>query len=358
MKRGCEVLKLLAGLCLVFTLTSSPGSAETSDNFYKGKTITAIVGYGPGGGFDVLTRIVAQYMGKYIPGNPNVIVQNMPGAGSLLATNYLYSLAPKDGTMFGLLARNMPMIALLGHNSNVRFDPRQFTWLGSSSDFSGDAYVLIARKDAPAKSAADLRRSDRQQTVIGGTAEGSGSADVPKILREALNLNFKLVLGYRDSAAMNLAMENGEIAGRTGELSSFRSVRPDWLKPDSDYRLLVQYARVTRLPDFPDVPTARELAPNEDARELIEFTEAPLTTMSWPFAAPPGIPPERAKILQDAFAAVHRDPQFLAEAAGAGFDIDLVTPEGILNSINKMAQVRPEVLDNVRSLIGGADKTR
>ncbi len=351
------MLKLFAGICLVFALASSLSSAETADSFYKGKQITAIVGYGPGGGFDVLTRMVAQHMGKYISGNPNIIVQNMPGAGSLLATNYLYSLAPKDGTTFGLLARNMPMIALLGHNSNVRFDPRQFTWLGSSSDFSHDAYVFIARKDAPAKSVADLH-GDKQQTVIGGTAEGSGSADVPKILREALSLNFKLVLGYRDSAALNLAMENGEIAGRTGELSSFRSVRPDWLKPDSDYHLLVQYARVTRLPDFPDVPTARELAPNEDAREVIEFTEAPLTTMSWPFAAPPGIPPERAKILQDAFAAVHHDPQFLAEAAAAGFDVDLVTPGGILSSINKMAQVRPEVLDTVRSLIGGADKTR
>ena len=346
--------KYLTAFCLIFALTFSRGYAETGESFYKDKQVTAIVPYGPGGGFDVLTRLVAQHMGKYIPGDPKIIVQNMPGAGSLLATNYLYSLAPKDGTVFALLARNMPMIALLGHNPNVRFDPRQFTWLGSSSNFSHDAYVFIARKDAPAKSIADLQRGTDPQMIIGGTAEGSSSADVPKILKDALGLKFKLVLGYRDSAALSLAMESGEIAGRMVELSAVRSTRPAWLKPDSDYHLLAQYARVTRLADFPDVPTARELAPNDKARELIEFTEAPLVTMSWPFAAPPGIPADRTKILQDAFTAVHHDPQFLAEAKAAGFDIELVSPQGILDSINKMAQASPEVLDYVRSLIGGS----
>lgn len=284
------MLKYLTAFCLIFVLTLARGYAETPESFYKDKQLTAIVPYGPGGGFDVLTRLVAQHMGKYIPGDPRIIVQNMPGAGSLLATNYLYSLAPKDGTVFALLARNMPMIALLGHNPNVRFDPRQFTWLGSSSNFSHDAYVFIARKDAPAKSIADLQHGIYPQMIIGGTAEGSSSADVPKILKDALGLKFKLVLGYRDSAALSLAMESGEIAGRMVELSAVRSTRPAWLKPDSDYHLLAQYARVTRLADFPDVPTARELAPNDNARELIEFTEAPLVTMSWPFAAPPGIP--------------------------------------------------------------------
>ena len=348
------MLKYLTAFCLIFVLTLARGYAETPESFYKDKQLTAIVPYGPGGGFDVLTRLVAQHMGKYIPGDPRIIVQNMPGAGSLLATNYLYSLAPKDGTVFALLARNMPMIALLGHNPNVRFDPRQFTWLGSSSNFSHDAYVFIARKDAPAKSIADLQHGIYPQMIIGGTAEGSSSADVPKILKDALGLKFKLVLGYRDSAALSLAMESGEIAGRMVELSAVRSTRPAWLKPDSDYHLLAQYARVTRLADFPDVPTARELAPNDNARELIEFTEAPLVTMSWPFAAPPGIPADRTKILRDAFTAVHHDPQFLAEAKAAGFDIELVSPQGILDSINKMAQARPEVLDYVRSLIGGS----
>src|SRR5262249_40588603 len=164
-------------------------------------------------------------MGRFVPGSPNVVVQNMPGAGSLLATNYLYNIAPKDGTMFGLIARNMPLLGLLGSNSNVRFDPRKFTWLGSSSNFSNDAYVLIVRKDAPVQSVNDALRSGSAPLVLGGTAEGGASSDVPKILRDTIGLNMRLVTGYRDSAAIYLAMENGEVSGRTNELSSIRATR-------------------------------------------------------------------------------------------------------------------------------------
>src|SRR5256885_5154914 len=138
--------------CLAAMLVVSQATAQTVEEFYKGKSLTLIVGNGPGGGFDVFGRLLARHIGRYIPGNPNIIVQNMPGAGSLVAANYLYNLAPKDGTTFGLIARNMPLLGLLGDNSNVRFDPRRFTWLGSSSDFSDDAYVLIVRKDAPVTS--------------------------------------------------------------------------------------------------------------------------------------------------------------------------------------------------------------
>src|SRR5438309_2551077 len=145
--------------CLAATLlTASPAGAQTVEEFYKGKSLTLVVGNGPGGGFDVYGRLLGRHIGRYIPGHPNVVVQNMPGAGSLLAANYLYNVAPKDGTTFGLIARNMPLLGLLGDNSNVRYDPRKFTWLGSSSNFSNDAYVLIVRKDAAVKSVADALR--------------------------------------------------------------------------------------------------------------------------------------------------------------------------------------------------------
>jgi tripartite-type tricarboxylate transporter receptor subunit TctC len=126
-------------------LLAQPAAAQTAEEFYKGKALTLVVGNGPGGGFDVFGRLLARYIGRYVPGNPSVVVQNMPGAGSLVAANYLYNVAPKDGTSFGLIARNMPLLGLLGNNSNVRFDPHKFTWLGSSSNFSNDAYVLIVR---------------------------------------------------------------------------------------------------------------------------------------------------------------------------------------------------------------------
>ena len=331
-------------------LLAQPAAAQTAEEFYKGKALTLVVGNGPGGGFDVFGRLLARYIGRYVPGNPSVVVQNMPGAGSLVAANYLYNVAPKDGTTFGLIARNMPLLGLLGNNSNVRFDPHKFTWLGSSSNFSNDAYVLIVRKDAAVKSLADALRVGGPELLLGGTADGGSSSDVPKILHDTLGLNTKLVVGYRDSAGIYLAMERGEVSGRTNELSSIKSVRPSWLAPNSDYKLLIQYARATRLAEFPDVPTARELAPSERARALIEFTEAPFT-MAWPYAAPPGLPADRAVALEDAFAAAHRDPQLLAEATAAGLDVTLVRADELRRSIDKLSQAPRDMFDYVRTLL-------
>ena len=245
---GCDwraVVWLAVVWLAVVCIMSAQADPDAVADFYRGKVITLFVGYGPGGGFDVMGRLLARHMGKHVPGHPAFVVQNMPGAGSLLLANYLYNRAPADGTQFGIIARNLPLIALVGGDANVRFDPRKFTWIGSSSDFSDDAYVLIVRKDSPVKTLADARRADGPPLVIGGTAEGSGSADVPKILQDALGIQMKLILGYRDSAALFLAMENAEIAGRTVELSSVRATRPQWLEPDSDYRLLLVYARKT-----------------------------------------------------------------------------------------------------------------
>jgi tripartite-type tricarboxylate transporter receptor subunit TctC len=338
-----------AGLA-VAALMAAPANGQTAAEFYKGKTLTLVVGNGPGGGFDALGRLLGRHIGRYLPGNPRIVVQNMPGAGSLVAANYLYNLAPKDGTAFGLIARNMPLLGLLGNNSSVRFDPYKFTWLGSSSNFSNDAYVLIVRKDAPVRSIEDALRPGGPPLVLGATADGGTSSDVPKILHDTLGLNVKLVVGYRDSAAIFLAMENGEVSGRTNELSSIRATRPSWLAPEGDFRLLLQYARATRLADLPDVPTARELAPNDRARALISFTEAPFT-MAWPYAAPPGVPADRAAALQEAFAAAHRDPQFLAEAKASGLDVSLVSADELRRSIEDLSRAPPDMFDYVRRLM-------
>ena len=341
-------------MCLaVVALTAPRVNAETVEEFYKGKTVTLTVGADAGAGFDIFSRLLARHIGKYIPGHPTVIVRNMPGAGGLLEVNYLYSVAPKDGTTFGLVIRNMPMLGLLGQNANVRFDPRKFTWLGSSSSFANDAYILMVRKNGPVQSIEDVRRPGGPELVMGGTAPGASSSDVPKILRDTLGLNLKLILGYRDGTALYLGMERGEINGRMVELSAVRASRPSWLKPDSDYRVIVQYARVTRHPDLPDVPTARELATTDSARALIEFTETPLLTMAWPFAAPPDIPEDRAHALQEAFAATHRDPQYLAEAAKIGVEVNPVSAADVMASIDTLSKAPPEIFDYVRKLIAG-----
>ena len=336
----------------IVALAVQPAHAQTVEEFYKSNRITITVGYGPGGGYDVFARLLGRHLGKHIPGNPQVVVQNMPGAGSLTSVNYLYSVAPKDGTTFGIFSRDMPLLGLLGHSPNARFDPRKFTWIGSSSDFADDAYVLIVRDDAPVKSIVELRTPGGQELLLGGSAEGSTSSDVPRILQSALGLNLKLVLGYRDSAAVFLAMERNEVSGRTIDLSAIQSVKPDWLKPGGGYRLLVQYGRLTRHPNFPDVPTARELALTDTSRALIEYTETPLLTMARPFAAPPGVPADRAKALQTAFLAAHRDPQFLEEAARIGLYISPVSAEEIMRGIERMSQASPELIEQVRKLLG------
>src|SRR5246500_4703765 len=314
-----------AAMVVTAALAATPAHADTVADFYKGKQINLIVGYGPGGGCDTYAGRLALRFGKFVPGNPNVIVQNTPGAGSLRAVNYLYNVAPKDGATIGTFARNMPLIGLLGGNSNVQFNPRRFTWLGSTSSFVHDAYILIVRKDAPVKSIDEARRADLPALVLGGTAEGATGNDVPVILRDTIGLHVKQVVGYPDSASIFLAIERGEVHGRTVDLSTVRSVKPEWLKPDGGFRVFVQFARATRHPEFPDVPTARELAKNEAARALIELTELPYT-LSRPFAAPPDVPLERANALQRALDRIANAPpelldyirRLLAETKGGG----------------------------------------
>src|SRR5918997_1341109 len=272
MNEGLYMFRRLSAAILAIAVLAAPVAyAYPVDDFYKGKQIQLIVGYGPGGGNDVYARLLARHMGRHIPGNPGIVVQNMPGAGSLRAVNYLYNVAPKDGTAFGTFARNMPLLHALGDNASVQFDPRKFTWLGSSSSYADDAYILFVRPEAAAKSIDDARRPDGPTLVLSGTAPGDTSADVPLLLRDALGLKIKLVMGYPDSNAMFMAAENKEVDGRVADLSSVASSRPHWLKPDG-MRALLQFARATRHPDFPDVPTARELARSDAERTLIQIS--------------------------------------------------------------------------------------
>jgi tripartite-type tricarboxylate transporter receptor subunit TctC len=343
----------LATVLFMAWATTLDGAVAQSDvsQFYAGKRINLIVGYGPGGGYDLAARLVARHIGRFIPGEPTVVVQNMVGAGSLRAANYLFLNAPKDGATIGAIGSDVALIGMVGANASVRFDPRAFTWLGSSSSFAGDAYVLLARADAAAPTLAAARRPDGPPLVLGGTGEGARDADVPKILRDALGLHVKQVLGYPDSPSLFLAVERGEIEGRTFDFSSIRSARPLWLRPNSGFNILLQFARSTRHPELPQVPTARELAPNDEARALIEFAEAPLLAMARPFVAPPGIAEDRAEALRAAFLAVHRDPAFLEEAAKYGLDVSPVSWADVAHAIARLAQAPPAVLDYMRGLL-------
>jgi tripartite-type tricarboxylate transporter receptor subunit TctC len=337
-----------AAVLAIAALASPAASADPVADFYKGKQIQLIVGYGPGGGNDVYARLLARHMGRHVPGQPGIVVQNMPGAGSLRAANYLYNVAPKDGTVFGTFARNMPLLSALGDNASVQFDPRKFTWLGSSSSYANDAYILFVRADAAVKSVDDARRPDGPTLVLSGTAPGDTSADVPLLLRDALGLKVKLVMGYPDSNAMFMAAETKEVDGRVADLSSVASSRPHWLKPDG-MRALLQFARVTRHADFPDVPTARELARSDADRTLIEISELPYR-LTRPYAAPPGVPAERAEALKAAFMAVHEDPQYLDEAAKLKLDVSPIDGEEILKVVEQIGKAPRAVLQRIKKL--------
>jgi tripartite-type tricarboxylate transporter receptor subunit TctC len=339
-----------AAAMLAVLLLPCAVQAGAVDDFYRGRTVNLIVGYGPGGGYDLFARLAARHLGRYIPGQPTVVVQNMPGAGSLRAANHLYTVAPNDGATIGTIARDMPLLAILGDGSGVRFDPRKFVWLGSSSNFARDAYVLMVRRDAPVHSIEDARRPGGPPLILGSTAAGTSGSDVPTLLRDTLGLNIKLVAGYPDNGAIFLAVDRGEVNGRTVDLTTMKALRPDWLKPGGGMRALVQFARVTRHPDFADVPTARELADTPASRALIELSELPYL-MARPFIAPPGVPAERAAALQAAFLAVHRDPQFLADAAQLQIEVDAVGPDAVLQVIDKIAAAPRDLRDRLRMLL-------
>ncbi len=345
------MFRLLAAAVLAVAVAAAPQArAEDVAEFYKGKRINLVVSYGPGGGYDVYARVLARHMSKYIPGNPNIVVQNMPGAGSLRGANFLYNVAPRDGTTFGTFARNMALLGLIKSNQNVQFDPAKFTWLGSSSSFADDAYLLLIRKDAKVKSVADALRPGGPPIVLGSTAEGASSDAIGILLREWLGFNIKLIPGYTDSGVLFLAIERGEIDGRNVGLSAVRSNRPDWLTPNGLARVLVVFGRARRHPDFPDAPTARELARNAEDRNLIEIIEVPYA-LSRPYAAPPEVPADRAKALQEAFLATHKDRAYLAEAEKLGIEVSPIGGDEVLRLIDRIAKTPPAQLKRIEKLI-------
>jgi tripartite-type tricarboxylate transporter receptor subunit TctC len=353
MTGGDPLVRRLANMLMgLVALAASATIAVAQDvaTFYRGKTITLVVGYGPGGGYDIYARLLSRVLGKYIPGNPNVVVQNMPGAGSLRAANYIYRAAAKDGTVIGTFSRNMPVVGLR-EDPNVQFDPLQFTWLGSASSFANDAYILIARRDAAVKSVEDARRPGGPQLIVGATADTSTN-DTPTVLRDMLGFNLKIIPGYADSGQVYMAMERGEIEARTTALSAVLSNKPDWLRPGGPMQVLVVFGRQTRHPNYPDAPLATELAKTPADRRLIEILEVPYK-LSRPFAAPPGLPVDRAKALQAAFMAAQEDPELIEEAKRLDIDVSPIGSDEILGLIKKIADTPKDQLKTIEKLIQG-----
>jgi tripartite-type tricarboxylate transporter receptor subunit TctC len=293
--------RLVFGAAVILAVVA-PAAAWAAEDFYKGKTIHLVAGTAPGGGYDNHARFIAQFLGRHIPGNPTVIVQNMPGGNGLAAPNYVYTVSKKDGTEFGLFNRNIMLEAALGLDQ-ATFDVEKFNWLGTTASFSDNAYLFIIRATLPHKNIDDLRNKSMPVIHVGdGTS-------LLRILPEALGVNINLIEGYK-STDQDAAFNRGEIDALGVGYLSILSRTPQWLT-ENFARPMIQFGRIDRLPALADVPTARELARNAEDLALVQLVDAPLL-IGYPFALPPGVPADRVAIMRKAFEDTTRDPDLEA----------------------------------------------
>jgi tripartite-type tricarboxylate transporter receptor subunit TctC len=329
-----------AGAMALASLVVRPAVAEPVEQFYKGRTVTMLVGTSPGGINDISARLVARHLSRFIPGMPTIVVQNNPGAGGLVTANRLYFNADRDGSVLAKLERAVPQLAIQGI-PNAQFDPAKFTWLGSLSSYASDAYLMLVNARHPAMSIADLK-SAGVSVALGADNAASSNLIFAVIAREVLTLNVKVVRGYTGAAPLFLAMARGEIDGQMVGLSSVRTGQRDlWSR--HAFRPLLAFGRATRHVDFPEVPTGRELAGDAGALALIEFAELPFF-MALPFAAPPEIPPHRADALQTAFMAMCADTAFLEEAQKLGIEMSPIVGQQILRLLAETAATPPDII--------------
>jgi tripartite-type tricarboxylate transporter receptor subunit TctC len=289
----------VAALALAITFAT-----VRADDFYAGKEITLYVGSPAGGPYDAYARLFARHMGRHIPGNPGIVVQNMPGASGRRLMGYMYNVAPKDGTTIAAPQRAVAFDPLLGVESH--FDPAKIAWLGSANQ---ETNVCIVWHTSPIMTFDDVKR---REMVVGTSGPASTDAIYPNVMNALFGTKFKVVTGYKGAPETHLAMERGEVDGRCGiSWDTLVSLNADWLK-DKKVRLLVQIA-LDKEPALPDVPWIFDLAKTEEERQILTFWAAP-NKMGRPFLAPPGLPGERAALLRQAFEATLHDPALRAEA--------------------------------------------
>jgi len=309
-----------------------PAAAQ---DFYAGKQLTLICGAAVGGGYDALARLLARHLNKHIPGNPTIVVQNQPAAGSLVTTNQIYGNAPKDGTVIALIQRGM-LTSKLINPSQTRFEVEKLSWLGSMASEIG---VALSWHTAPVKTAKELFE---KELIVGGHA-GVDPEMTPRLYNAVLGTKFKIILGYNGTADIGLAIERGEVQGiGDWSWSSLKKQKPNWIR-EKQINVLLR-SGLKNLPDLPDVPNALDFAKTESDRKVLElfFTQK---TAARPVIAPPGIPADRLKILRTAFAALAQDREFLADAEKSNLDVDPMTGEEVDKIVDLIAAAPPDVVD-------------
>ena len=327
-------------LASALLLSAGAAGAAPASDFYKGRTINVIIGYSAGGGYDLYARVLSQHMGKHIPGNPNVIPQNMPGAGSVKAAAYVFSAAPKDGTVIGTFARGIPATALIGQ---APLDARKFTWLGSATK---DVTLCVSWSASPVKTWNDVLT---KQTTFGGEGPAGDPDIFAKLYKNVFGAKIKLATGFPGTTDVTLAMQRREVDGLCGiSWSTVKARYGNWVK-EKKLNILLQAADA-KAPDLPNVPLAQDFAKTTEQKQMLDFAMAG-EILARPFVAPPGIPEDRKAILRAAFDATLRDPAFLADAAKTMIDIDPVSAAEAEAIVNKLYALPKDVVQKAARAI-------
>ncbi|MEO1092672.1 MAG: tripartite tricarboxylate transporter substrate-binding protein [Pseudomonadota bacterium] len=299
---------LLIAVCAWASFTQPGAATENAEAFYRDRTLTLFVGHSPGGGYDAYARAVGRHIGKHIPGEPDIVVKNMPGAGSVRLGNYLAEVAEADGSVFATLSRDAAMAPLLSPEG-IRFDAQQFGWLGSVTDAVSTCIV------AAQTGITDWSTYRTEGIAVGATGYNASSGRMALILENVFDADFEIVTGYPGSADYMLALDRGEIDSVCMTWASILVNRPDWV-PSGAVNVIVQLG-LRPAPDLPDVPTVLDLAETDEQRALLQVLLAP-QQMGRPFMTPPGVPAERLEVLRSAFDATMADPAFQADLERAG----------------------------------------
>ena len=327
--------RLFLAFAAVALVASLPAAAQPAASF-RAKEVRILVGYAAGGGYDIYARAVAQHLGRHLPGNPAVIVQNMPGADGLSVANSLYSQAPKDGSVIALTNRNVAVVPILGlvDAKDIRYDPQKFTWL---ANLNSEISVALFRADSGIRTIEDLKV---KTAIVGATGLTSNNAVYPYIMNNLIGTRITVVVGYPGTSDITLALERGEIQGNGGwAWSSFMVQRPTWLR--EKFVVPVLQLSLQRVPELADgVPSIFDYASDAETRQALELIFSP-DTMGRPFFAPPGLAAATTAMLRGAFAALAQDPAFLATAAKTKLDLSFMGGEALQALVDRIAAATP-----------------
>ena len=335
-------LEIFLATVILLTVFASSGSGQ---EFYKNKTIRIVVGFSPGGGMDIYARAIGRHLGNNIPGKPSVIVENMPGAGSLIAANYLYKQAKPDGLTIGSWIGGLVLQQIIGREKGIEFDARKFEWIGLPA---GDSSSCALTRTSGVTNA-DQWLAAKTPVKIGAMAPGSVTSDIPKILKAALNLPIQVVEGYKGTAEIRLAADSGEVDGGCWGWETIKIMWREGLDAGNT-KVLIQ-ALPKKHPDLSDVPNALDLARTEDARQLIKIGIIDPATMVRSLTLPPDTPKDRVKILRDAFMATMKDPEFLAEAKTAKLDLNPLPGHEVEKIVQGFFSLQPSLVANLREVV-------